>query len=208
LNVNLDWAPLLSFILLSAISPGPNNLTCGSMGVLYGYKASFKYLIGVVVGWVVVMFFSGAVAGFMVEFFPSYESILRGIGAAYILWLAYKALKMSYDSNGDDNPPFCFLEGFLMQFLNVKLILFGMTIYASYLLPVTVKFIPLLISAFGLGVRAFIVNSTWVLFGAAIRRFLNRPLVGKIFNIVLAALLAYNAADLLGLPGKLMDMIR
>ena len=178
------------------------------MGVLYGYKGSFKYLMGVVTGWVVVMFISGSVAGFIVDFFPAFESILRSIGAAYILWLAYKALKMSYATAGDEKQPFSFIDGFLMQFLNVKLILFGMTIYASYLLPVTGKCFPLLLSAFGLGTRAFLVNSTWLLFGAAIRRFLNRPYVGKIFNIILAALLAYNAADLLGLPGKLIGAFR
>ncbi len=203
LFTDIDWVPLLSFILITALSPGPNNLSSASMGVLYGYKRSFKYVMGIVVGLFMVMIVSGLISNLMLTIFPAYEATLRVIGAIYILWLAYNTLKTSYSSEGNDKPPMGFKEGFILQYLNPKVILFAMMLYTSYLRPITGDFLSLFISALALAARAFLINSTWVLFGAGIRRFLSRPVVGKAFNIFIAVMLVYNAADLLGLPDLL-----
>ncbi|MDO9546144.1 MAG: LysE family transporter [Pelolinea sp.] len=147
-------------------------------------------------------------ADLILSVFPAYGSIMRAIGAAYILWLAYRTLKTTYAAENGGGSPMGFKDGFIFQFLNPKVILFSLTLYASYLQPVTRNFLPLFITAAVLAARAFIINSAWALFGAAIRRFLSRPLIGKAFNIVIAALLVYNAADLLGLPDLLINGIR
>ena len=178
------------------------------MGIIHGYKRSLKYLFGIMLGLTIVMLLSAGVARVMLDIFPTYESILRVVGALYILWMAYGALRMTYDSKEEQRPPFSFIEGILLQFLNIKVILVGMTIYASYLLPIVGNFTPMLITAFGLGVRAFLVNSVWLLFGSVLRKFLNRPYVGKIFNLIIAAMLVYNAADLVGLPDRLISALR
>ena len=204
----IDWSPFLYFMFVSSLSPGPNNLSCASMGILHGYKKSLNFLFGIFLGLSVVMLLSAGLARVMLDIFPAYESVLRVIGALYLIWMAYSALRMTYGGEDEQRPPFSFIEGILLQFLNIKVILVGMTIYASYLLPVVGDFPPMLITALGLGVRAFLVNSIWVLFGAALRQFLNRPLVGKIFNIIIAALLVYNAADLVGLPEKFFSALR
>jgi cysteine/O-acetylserine efflux protein len=204
----IDWLPFLYFMLVSTLSPGPNNLSCASMGIIHGYKRSLKYLFGIMLGLTIVMLLSAGVARVMLDIFPTYESILRVVGALYILWMAYGALRMTYDSKEEQRPPFSFIEGILLQFLNIKVILVGMTIYASYLLPIVGNFTPMLITAFGLGVRAFLVNSVWLLFGSVLRKFLNRPYVGKIFNLIIAAMLVYNAADLVGLPDRLISALR
>jgi threonine/homoserine/homoserine lactone efflux protein len=40
--------------------------------------------------------------------------------------------------------------------------------------------------------------SLWTLFGAVIRRYLNRPKVRRTVNIILALLLVYTAVDISG----------
>jgi len=206
LLADIEWIPLLSFILITTLSPGPNNLSSASMGVLHGYERSFKFIMGIVVGLFTVMAVSGLISNLMLTIFPAYETILRVIGAIYILWLAYNTLKTTYSSENNEKPPLGFKEGFILQYLNPKVILFGMMMYASYLKPITGDFLLLFISALALAARAFMVNSTWVLFGAGIRRFLSRQIVGKVFNITIAVLLVYNAADLLGLPDLLIKI--
>lgn len=156
--------------------------------------------MGIVVGLFTVMIVSGLISSLILTIFPTYELILRIIGAIYILWLAHNTLKTTYNSEENEKPLMGFKEGFVLQYLNPKVILFGMTLYASYLNPIIGEFLPLSISAMALAVRAFLVNSAWVLFGAGIRRFLSQPVVGKTFNIFIAVMLIYNAADLLGLP--------
>ena len=54
-----------------------------------------------------------------------------------------------------------------------------------------------------LGVRTFTVNSFWTLFGVSIQKLLRKPVLLKIFNIVLALALVYTALDMLGVPEML-----
>ncbi|MDO9546143.1 MAG: hypothetical protein Q7J07_05270 [Pelolinea sp.] len=35
----IDWLPALTFVLITALTPGPNNLSSASMGVLHGYRS-------------------------------------------------------------------------------------------------------------------------------------------------------------------------
>ena len=192
--------PLLVFLLITALSPGPNNLSCVSMGVNYGYKNSIVYIMGIVAGMVTQALISGLVSTSLLNLFPKFEAILRLIGAVYILWLAFLTLKSSYINSENGGNPLGFKDGFLLQFLNVKAILFVMTVYTAFLAPVLGNLILILIAALLLGARAFLVNSIWALFGSTIRRWLSNPIVNKSFNVIVALLLAYNAADLLGLP--------
>ena len=166
---------------------------------------SFRlYLVIVSSALFTLMIVSGLISNLMLTIFPPYESILRVIGAIYILWLARNTLKATYSSEENEKPPMDFKEGFILQYINPKVILFGMTLYASYLSPITSDFLLLFLSAVVLAARGFLINSTWVLFGAGIRRYLSRPVVGKTFNIFIAVMLVYNAADLLGLPDLLV----
>jgi len=43
-------------------------------------------------------------------------------------------------------------------------------------------------------------RSLWAVFGTAIRRFLSKPVINKIFNGIVSAVLLYNVADLIKLP--------
>ena len=196
---DIEWTSLITFLLVTTLSPGPNNLSCASMGISHGYKRSLNYLFGIGIGLAILMVICGWISNLMRVYFSHFESALRVIGAVYIFWLAYKALQVNYGSKEEKKVLLGFKEGFILQYLNPKVILFGMTIYASYLLPATGDSLLLFASAVMLGLRAYLVNTIWVLFGAGIRQFLNRPYMGMIFNITIALMLVYNAADLLGL---------
>lgn len=196
----IDWLPALGFVLVTALAPGPNSLSSASMGVLYGYKRTVQYILGMSAGIFLMSMIAGGIADFILELVPAYEAILRYIGAAYVLLLAYKTLQATYTERDEDVEPMGFKAGFLLQFLNVKMILFSLTFYASYLQPLIGKWGSMALVAFGLAARGFLLFSLWAIFGESIRRLLRRPLVGRIFNIGVAGLLVYNAADLLGIP--------
>ncbi len=202
----LDWIPLLSFLAITTLSPGPNNLSCASMGVQHGYRKSVDYIIGITVGLFILMLVIGILSSALLTFFPKFENILRYGGAAYILWLAYTTLSASYANNGEDCKPLKFRDGFILQYLNPKAMLFGLTLYTTYLLPLAGMTLWLVFSALLLGFRAYLINSSWVLFGSAVKTRLAQPAIGKAFNILLALMLVYNAINLIRLPeliGKL-----
>ena len=36
--MSIEMIPLISFVLVTTFSPGPNNISSASMGVLYGFR--------------------------------------------------------------------------------------------------------------------------------------------------------------------------
>jgi threonine/homoserine/homoserine lactone efflux protein len=92
-------------------------------------------------------------------------------------------------SETKDNKTGTFTTGFLMQFLNPKVVLFTMTVIPSFILPyyndmpaVTISVIVITI----IGLLAFII---WVLFGAIFKKFLQKH--NKVVNVIMALSLVY-----------------
>ncbi len=189
---------LISFVVVTTYTPGPNNISAASMGVLYGYKRTLPYMLGMVSGFFMMLTLSGLVSGFLIEQIPAFETVLRIVGALYILWLAWHTLKASYTFDEENQKPLGYLQGFLLQVLNVKVIVYGLTLYGTFLAGKIPSFFYLVLSAAGFAAVGFTSVSLWTLFGAGIRKYLNRPKLRLIVNIILALLLVYTAVDISG----------
>ncbi len=87
--MNPEVLALISFVIITTYTPGPNNISSASMGVLYGYKRTLPYLFGIILGFFVVLSLCGLLSGFLREKIPAFEQVLRIVGALYILWLAW-----------------------------------------------------------------------------------------------------------------------
>ena len=195
----INLGAFLTFVFITTFTPGPNNITSSSMGILYGYRKSLKYMSGIVTGFFGIMFLAGIISQTLYAIFPSLESVMRIIGAVYILYLAYKTLKSSYNFGEEASPVLGFFNGLLLQALNPKAWIYGLTLYTTFLASITNNIIFLLISALFLACVAFCATSTWALTGAVIKRYLKNPNIQKGINITLAVLLIYTAVDLSGL---------
>ena len=196
--LNVNWMPFLSFVLITTFSPGPNNLSSASMGVLHGYKKTLNYLAGIAAGFSVIMLLCGWISQTLLAAFPAFEKVLRMIGAAYILWLAFETVRASYTFK-EDQALLGFPKGLLLQVLNPKVIVYGLTLYSTFLAPVTTNLVTLMLSALFLALVAFCAVSTWALFGSGIRTYLRQPNVQRAVNLVLSLLLVYTAVELSGL---------
>jgi cysteine/O-acetylserine efflux protein len=195
----INLGAMLTFVFVTTFTPGPNNITSSSMGILYGYRKTVNYLLGIALGFFGIMLLSGIVSRTLYAIFPSLEIAMRLIGAAYILWLAYKTLKSSYQFSADDSPVLGFTNGLLLQLLNPKVWVYGLTLYTTFLATITNQVLLLIISAVFLAAVAFCATSSWAISGAAIRRLLRNPKFQKAINIGLALLLIYTAIELSGL---------
>ncbi len=190
---------LISFIVVTTYTPGPNNISAASMGVLYGYKRTLPYMLGIVSGFFLMLILSGLVSGFLLDKIPAFEGVLRIAGAGYILWLAWHTLQASYTFDGDEEQkPLGYLQGFFLQVLNVKVIVYGLTLYGTFLAGRISSLLILILSAAVLATVGFTAVSLWTLFGAVIRNYLHQPKVRRSVNIALALLLVYTAVDLSG----------
>jgi cysteine/O-acetylserine efflux protein len=191
--------PILSYILISSFTPGPSNISSASLAVLHGYKNTLRYQAGLAAGVFLLMFLSGLLSTTIVKSFPSFEPLMRYIGAAYILYLAFGILKASYTFTEKESEPLGFLHGFLLQILNPKLFIYAFTLFSAFLATMTKNISMLFLVVTFLAVVAFCATSTWALFGTAIRTYLQQPRLKVIVNIVLSLSLVFTAISLTGM---------
>jgi len=193
-----DFLALASFVLITTFTPGPNNVSCASMGILYGYKKTLKYMAGIGAGFFLVMIFCGLISSTLIRVFPAFENILRFVGAAYILWLAYHTLRANYGFREEGRAALGFVNGFFLQLLNVKVVVYGFTLYSTFLSGIVKNTFYLALSALVFTGASFCSITSWTLFGAAIRSHLNRPRIKRALNLALSLLLVYTAVELSG----------
>ena len=197
--MSTSFLPLLSYVLISTFTPGPSNISSASVAVLYGYRNTLRYQIGLAAGVFLLMALSGWISTTLLHIFPVLEKVLRYAGAAYILYLAYGILKASYTFADQGAKPSGFLQGLMLQVLNPKLIIYAFTIFSAFLAPVTNDAALVMLAAFLLAAISFGATSVWAIFGTAIKTYLHNPRLKMIVNILLSLSLAYTAIALTGL---------
>jgi len=198
---SIDFVSLIPFVFITTFTPGPNNIACTSMAINFGLKRSMGFLYGIFFGFVSVLLLAGFFSKLLLKTIPDLEPIMRWIGAAYILYLAYNILKADYSfqQNNQQVQPFSFSHGFLLQFLNPKGIIYALTLYSAFLYSIIDIPRYIVLFAFILASTGFLSLLLWALFGTLISRFLYQDKVRKTVNLLLAVLLAYTAVKLTGI---------
>jgi len=169
------------------------------MAVLHGYKNTLKYQTGLAIGVFLLMLLSGLLSTKLLNIFPALEPILRYIGAAYILYLAFGILKASYTFNEKDEKSLEFSHGLLLQILNPKLIVYAFSLFSAFLTPISGNITLVLIASILLASVSFCATSVWAIFGTAIKTYLHHPTLKITVNIILSVLLVYTALSLIGI---------
>ncbi|MDX2077697.1 MAG: LysE family transporter [bacterium] len=195
----VNFGAFIIFVIVTTFTPGPNNITSSSMGILYGYRKTVNYMLGIAAGFFFTMVATGFISHTLYTILPTIEGVMRVVGAVYILWLAYKTLQLTYEIESEDSQVLGFGSGLLLQLFNIKVWLYGLTLYSTFLASITGNVFLLLISAVLLASVAFTSTSSWALFGSATKQFLRDIRYQRALNIGLALLLVYNAIELLGI---------
>ena len=194
-----SYLPIISYILISTFTPGPSNISSASLAVVHGYKNTLRFQAGLAAGVFLLMFLSGLLSTTIVKTFPTFEPIMRYVGAAYILYLAFGILKASYTFTEKASRSLGFMHGFALQILNPKLFVYAFTLFSAFLATMTKNIAVLLLVATCLAVVALCPTSTWVLFGTAIKTHLQHPRLKLTINLVLSISLVYTAISLTGI---------
>jgi len=183
----------LSYVALTTFTPGPNNIMSMSNASRFGLRRSMRFTAGVCAGFFVIVGLAIAFTIALYRMIPTVKPVMTVIGAAYILWLAYKTVTSSPhgpDSGGQSTV----LSGMLLQFVNPKAILFGVTVASTFIVPYYDS-VPVFVGfAAALALASLASTSLWALFGSVFQRFMaeNHRVVGW----VMGALLVYCAVSL------------
>jgi threonine/homoserine/homoserine lactone efflux protein len=186
------------FAFVGSITPGPNNTMLMVSGANFGFRATGPHLMGVAVGFFILVLTVGLGLGGLFRAYPALHRVLTVVGAAYLLWLAWKIGSSATIGHGEGAPPRpqTFLQAVAFQWVNPKawaMALGAVTAYApqqGYIANVIA--ISLVFTAINLPCVA-----SWAGFGVALRRWLDRPRILKAFNLTMAALLVASLAPAL-----------
>lgn len=191
-----ELIPLITYIIITTFTPGPNNISSAAAGVRLGLKKSLAYLLGVVGGFFVVMLLSGYLNFFLNEKYSIISVYIKWIGFLYMLWLA-GSLFLKSEKKKSAIESFSFMTGALLQLVNPKVILYGITIFAAFSDTLAANAMSVFIGSFALSCVGFISVLTWCMVGSFLTRFLGNKRNLLIFNLVLAALLLYSAFSII-----------
>ena len=139
----------------------------------------------------------GAGLGAVFARWPQLYTLLQWVGAAYLVWLAWKIATAGRVQTGQAKPqPLNFWQAAAFQWVNPKAWLMSVGVVAAYTSP-TAYWASL---ALGAGVM-LVVNypciSVWTLFGSVIGRWLQSPRALQMFNGAMAVLLLLSLYPLL-----------
>ena len=197
--MQIQWAALASFVLVTTFTPGPNNISAMSVGISHGYRGSLRFLMGITIGFFAIMCICATIATLLLKTFPSIAPYLRIIGSLYIVWLAIHTFASSFRADPSSTHPLGFVEGLLLQLLNPKVIVYGLTLYSTFLTAVASDVAFIAISATAFTAIAFTSVTTWAVAGSAFTRLLKQLIVRRIVAAIFSLLLLYSAVESSGL---------
>ena len=184
---------LIAFILfafVTSVTPGPNNMMLLASGVNFGVRRSVPHMLGISLGFMVLVAAVGLGLGQLFEQFPPLYTTLRYAGAAYLLYLAWKiAGSGTPDASGKAaGKPFTFLQAAAFQWVNPKAWIMAIGAITTYTPQDGFLVNVLLIAALFALVNCPSVG-LWTVAGSLLRRWLDKPRVLRAFNIGMALLL-------------------
>ena len=190
----------ISFILYACATtflPGPNNILLLAAAGQFGFRKCLPLLLGIWTGLVAVMLLAGGFCSALGELIPGIAPYFKYVGAAYILFLAWKTLiRRSPDQESADvTRPLGFRDGFCLQFLNVKVIMLGLAAFPGYFLPQGSGFPLVLLFALTMTACCGTGNLIWTAAGSLLNRVFSR--YERTVNVVIAVLLVYCAVKVL-----------
>ncbi len=185
-----NYLSFIAYACAVTFLPGPNNILLLSAAGQTGFKKCLPLLTGIWTGLIAVMTLAGAFCTVLGEFIPSVQGAFKYAGAAYILYLAWKTFtRKPVDSYEAEVKHLRFIDGFLLQFLNVKVIMLGLAAFPAFFLPYSHGFIYIALFAVTMTACCGAGNLLWTFAGSLIAPFYDRHY--RLINTIMALLLLY-----------------
>lgn len=186
----MNITSFLMYCFIITVTPGPTNIVILSTTQHFGIKRGLHFSYGSTIAFFILLVLSAFLNTLFSTWIPRVLLIMQIIGTTYMIYLAYQIYKMDTSSDSN-NKTGNFSSGFLLQFLNPKVVLFTMTVIPSFILPYYNSFLALSLSVITITIIGLVAFLLWVLFGAIFKQFLQEH--KKIVNVFMALCLIYAA---------------
>lgn len=188
------WLNFLSYAIVTAATPGPNNLMSMSNGSRLGFRRALPFNLGIWAGFSGAMLLCTFFCSSLTAAIPKIKTPMLIAGALYMLVLAWKTFRSSSVIE-EKHSRSGFFSGLILQFVNPKLYIYGIVSMEAYILPYYQERREVLVLfALLLAFIGFAFTLCWSLFGSAFKLLFSK--YAKVTNTVMALLLVYCAVSL------------
>lgn len=187
----MNITSFLIYCVIVTFTPGPTNIVILSTVHNFGTKKAMEYTYGATIAFGALLAISAILNTMLVAIIPKILIVMQLIGSLYILYLAYQICIMDTSTSTANQTTVTWRSGFIMQFVNPKVVLFTMTVIPSFVMPYYTAPPTLAIYVAITTLIGFLAFITWVLFGTIFKEFLQKH--QKNVNIIMALFLVYSA---------------
>ena len=183
--------PLILFALAGSITPGPNTIMLTASGAAFGLRRSVPHIAGITLGFPVMLIAVGLGLGEVFTRYPMLHVALKYIGAAYLLYLAWRiASAAGADSREAGGRPLSFLEAAAFQWVNPKAWMLALSSIPAFTTVGGNYYAELGLIALAFAAACVPACAAWCLFGVGIRQLVSSPGAARALNLALAAAVA------------------
>ena len=159
-----------------------------SSGANFGFKRTTPHLLGVTLGFMLMLVLVGLGIMQLFDLFPPSYLILKVFCIAYLLYLAFKiATSNAQQKASSESKPFTFIQAALFQWVNPKAWAMALSAVSLYAPDKNLTSVLIVSLVFGL-INLPCVRS-WTLLGEKLQHWLASPKRLKAFNYLMAILL-------------------
>lgn len=173
----------LVYSLTNAFTPGPGNILALNTVTNYGWKKGRPLFLGIFAGYYVVQLICAVFVYGVSTLLPGVLGVMKYVGAVYILWLAFH-IALSRPEGDHEEKSASFWKGFTLQFVNVKIYLFGITALTGYVTNYSTALWGLVFFEFVIATIGTIATLTWIGAGMVIQKIYLRYY--RPINLILA----------------------
>ncbi|VVN83978.1 LysE family translocator [Pseudomonas fluorescens] len=186
---------MAAFALASSITPGPVNIVALSSGAQFGFRASLRHVAGATLGFVLLLVLMGLGLHEVLLLWPSLTRVVQLAGVAFLLFMAFKLAvdNGQLNTDGTGRAPSMFY-GALMQWLNPKAWLACVAGMGAFAANGEASLIWTFAAVYL--VVCYVSVGCWAYAGTFLRHYLGNPKGMRLFNRLMALLLAASAVYL------------
>lgn len=125
----------LSYVILTSITPGPSNILIMNEARRFGFIGSWRFNSGILSGFATLGILCGIFTIGLYNWIPLVEPYFKIAGAVYLLYLAWQIGFAKGSKKDSKDTHSSFLSGLIFQIINMKSILFFLTLMSAFILP-------------------------------------------------------------------------
>ena len=177
---------LLGFALTTSITPGPNNAMLTASGANFGFRRAVPHMLGIILGFPAMVLAIGLGLGTVFSALPWLHLALKYVGAAYMLYLAWRIATAERGKGAAAAKPISFFEAAGFQWVNPKAWIMAVGALAAYTAPEAPVWSEAARIAGAFVCTGIVSSALWCSFGVAIGRLLTSDRAFRLFNYAMA----------------------